>query len=79
MFIEWYSEAQAMLQSIIGLLPSDPIKPYLQGLTGDVALGLRWLNWFFPVSTCITILQGWCFAIALYYIYMSTLRWVKAI
>lgn len=79
MFSEWFIEAQTLLQSIIDLLPSDPIKPYLQSLDGNVGLGLRWLNWFFPVSTCLSILQGWCLAIALYYIYMTTLRWVKAV
>lgn len=62
---------------VLQLLPDSPFKAFIDGL-GELPY-LGYLNYFFPVQTCISILLAWTGAIALFYIVSAALRWVKAI
>lgn len=62
---------------IVSVLPSSPVQKYLSSFA-DLPY-LSWLNWFFPVSACITVAEAWLVAIGLFYIYSVILRWVKVI
>lgn len=50
------------------LIDNGPIQPYLESI-----------NWVFPISEIIAILEAWVAAIAIFYVYQAILRWVKAI
>lgn len=57
-----------------------PVSPF-QGVISTIAEipYLQYLNWFFPVTECIAVLQVWLLAVATYYVYSAILRWIKAI
>lgn len=73
-FGELLNEFGAMLKTVL------PLSPF-RGLIDSVAnsTGIGWLNWLFPVGTCLRILAAWLVAYGGYLIYSMILRWVKAI
>lgn len=63
--------------SLVGILPVSPFRPYLDMFSSLPYLG--YLNWFLPVGTCVTIGASWLAVIAMFYIYSIIMRWVKMI
>ena len=64
----------AFLQSIL------PVSPFADFFDQWVAPQyLSWLNWFFPVSECITVLGVWISAVTVYMLYSVLMRWVRVI
>lgn len=37
------------------------------------------VNWFIPIGTFVSILEGWLVCVAVYYAYQIVLRWIKVI
>lgn len=62
---------------IIGLLPSSPF----QALVNSIASVpyLRYLNWFFPVTEALALLEAWLVAIAVFYLYRMILSYIHLI
>ena len=71
------SFSSGLVQGILQLLPTSPFRPMMEDVANLPWLG--YLNWFFPVSECVTVLGLWVGAISLYYIYMVALRWLRVI
>lgn len=62
---------------LMSVLPLSPFQGFIQNFS--MPLGLRWLNWFFPVHECLTVLSAWLVAYGVYLIYSIIMRWVKVI
>ena len=62
--------------AVIALLPDSPFD-----ILSNTAVGqyMGWLNWLVPIEQIVGILEAWCSAILVYYIYVTILRWIKAI
>lgn len=59
------------------VLPRSPFAQFFEEFRQLPFLG--WLNWFIPIRNFRIILTAFCGAVAVYYIYVIVLRWVKAI
>ncbi len=59
------------------ILPLSPVQNYISYVSSVPYLG--YINWFCPVGTCVSIMEGWLACIGLWYIYVALLRWVKAV
>lgn len=62
---------------LVSLLPLSPFQPYIEQFAALPYLG--YLNWFFPIGDCLTIMSVWLTAIATYYAYSALLRWTRVI
>lgn len=62
--------------TLILLLPASPFETLSNT---DVSGYMSWLNWLVPVGQMVSILEAWCSAILVYYVYVTILRWIKAI
>ena len=62
--------------AIIALLPASPFNALSNA---DVSGYMGWLNWLVPVGQMVSVLELWGAAIAVYYIYVVILRWIKAV
>lgn len=66
--------------AVVLLLPDSPFvfleEEYVPEAIRDI---LPYLNWFIPIGSIITIIELWLTAVAVYYVYQTILRWVKAI
>lgn len=66
--------------TVVLLLPDSPFtfleQDYVPEAIQDI---LPYLNWFIPVGSIMTIINLWLTAVAVYYVYQTILRWVKAI
>lgn len=73
--------AQAIFIALIGLilafLPSSPFQMIATSFTNIPYLS--YLNWFFPVTECVAVMEVWLSAVAVYYVYSAIMRWVKII
>ena len=67
----------ALVALILAFLPTSPFQGVIQTIS-EIPY-LQYLNWFFPVTECIAVLQVWLLAIATYYVYSAIMRWVKVI
>lgn len=57
-----------------------PLSPFTKFLDQFAELpGLGYLNWFFPVKECITVMEAYLLAVAAYYAYSIIMRWIGAI
>lgn len=63
--------------SIASFLPGSPFAAFLDAI--DTIPYLENLNWFFPVSECIIILEAWLAAIAIFYIYRAIMSFLHLI
>lgn len=72
---------QALFLSLLALVMSFlPVSPFRSVLESVGAIPyLNNLNWFFPVTECVAVLQIWVSAITIYYLYSAILRWIKVI
>ena len=64
-------------QKLLDLLPLSPFQDFISQVQGLPYLG--WLNWFFPVGQCLTVMTAWLGAIGLFYLYSILMRWLKMI
>lgn len=67
----------SLLEKIFELLPKSPFV-YISA-NPTVAKYLGYINWFIPIYTMISILEGWLVAIGVYYGVSVILRWAKII
>lgn len=65
--------------SVIELFPESPFLILEELSTTEFYDLLRFLNWFIPINTFITIFDTWLVGVALYYAYQVVLRWIKVI
>jgi hypothetical protein len=72
--INWLNNA---LGWVFGFLPDSPFQSLLSNT--PVAEYLGYVAYFVDISFIINAFNIWLAAIAVYYIYMAVLRWVKAI
>lgn len=73
------STLTALALKVINLLPESPFVILDELSRSEFNEWLRILNWFIPVNTFVSILEGWLVAVAIYYVYQIVLRWVKVI
>lgn len=50
---------------LIAILPISPFQSIITAI-GEIPY-LGYLNWFFPVGRCLTVLTAWAAAVAVYY------------
>lgn len=55
----------AIAAIIIAILPVSPFQSVVQSLSETPYLG--YLNWFFPIGRCLTVLVSWGIAIGTFY------------
>ena len=68
---------QRFAAALCSVLPLSPFQPFLATFRSLPYLG--WLNWFFPVGECLTVMLAWLGAVALFYLYSILMRWLKII
>lgn len=73
------STLTALALKVINLLPESPFVILDELSQSEFYEWLRILNWFIPVNTFVSILEGWLVAVSIYYVYQIVLRWVKVI
>lgn len=64
--------------TLITLLPASPFHGFLSTISLNQQY-VRYLNWFIPVGTIVTILNAWLLAIAAFYIYKAIAHWIGVI
>ena len=62
---------------LIGFLPSSPFQSFINAI-GNIPY-LAELNWFFPVSECIAVMQAFLAVVVVYYTYQAIMRFVHLI
>ena len=75
--MEFEALFEALAQKTLELLPLSPFQQFITQFKGLPYLG--WLNWFFPVGDCLTIMAVWLGAVGLFYLYSIAMRWLKMI
>ena len=77
-FLEKLGEtASGLMENLIEILPKSPIVYLTSNPTVKEYLG--YINWFIPIYSMLTLLEGWLTAIVAYYFFQIILRWIKAI
>lgn len=69
--------ASGLLENLLDLMPKSPIVYLTSNPTVREYLG--YINWFIPIYSILTLLEGWLIAIVVYYVVQIVLRWIKAI
>lgn len=72
--VSWLNWA---LGAVFGFLPDSPFQSLLSNAPVSDYLG--YVAYFVDISFIINVLDIWLAAIAVYYVYMAILRWVKAL
>ena len=67
----------SLADELMKVLPLSPFRQFLDQYADIPALG--YLNWFFPVRDCLTIMLAWLGAVGLFYLYSIVMRWLKVI
>lgn len=62
---------------VIGLLPSSPFVAAINAFSSVPYLS--YLNWFFPVTEIIAILEAWLVAITVFYLYRMVMSYIHLI
>lgn len=68
---------KGLISNIVSSLPASPFAPFIAQFSNLPFLG--YLNWFFPVRACLTVMAGWLAAVTAFYILSVIARWVKLI
>lgn len=63
--------------TLLSLFPQSPFADAINSFSPPEWIG--WLNWFFPVGPCLSIMALWLTAIGLFYLYSIVARWIKVI
>lgn len=66
-----------LVNTVLSWLPQSPFANVPSTISSSQ--GIAWLCWFFPVHDCLLLMTAWIGAIALYYLAVVALRWVKVI
>lgn len=66
-----------LLALVLAFLPASPFQIVTNSIMNIPYL--QYLNWFFPVTECIAVLEVWISAIVVYYLYSAIMRWIKII
>lgn len=66
-------------QFLIGLLPPSPFRGFINAIDGGNIPWLAQLNWFFPVTECVAVLEAFVSVVAVYYLYQAIMRYVHLI
>lgn len=67
------------IEGALLFLPDSPFQ-FLQSMSNSVVYQwLKWVNWFIPINSFISIFSAWCSAILIWYVFQIILRWAKAI
>lgn len=75
--MEFEAIFEAWGEKILNLLPLSPFQEFIDQFRSLPYLG--WLNWFFPVGDCLTVMVVWLGAVGLFYLYSIVMRWLKMI
>ena len=67
----------ALVNTVLSWLPSSPFANVPIAISDSTGIG--WLCWFFPVHDALALTLAWTGAIALYYLAVVMLRWVKVV
>ena len=72
---------QDILLSLLDQLQKElPVSPFAQFYHQWEQLPyLSWLNWFFPVRSCLIVMAAWLTCVGLFYGYSIVMRWIKVI
>lgn len=62
---------------LIALLPSSPFTALVNSISSIPYL--KYLNWFFPVTECIALVEAWLIAIAVFYLYRVIMSYIHLI
>ena len=62
---------------IVNFLPKSPFISYLNQWADSKYL--KWLNWFIPWNTILSIFGAWLGCVATFYLVQIVLRWLKVI
>lgn len=73
------SAVTAMVGKVLSFLPDSPFLVLQNMSNSEIYQWIKWLNWFIPINTFVSIMEAWLVGIGLYYIYQIVLRWLKAI
>lgn len=75
--MEFEAVFQKFSEALMQVLPLSPFQQYIDQFRSLPYLG--WLNWFFPVGACLTVMAAWLVAVGLFYLYSILMRWLKII
>lgn len=75
--MEFQTVFDTFAQKLLELLPLSPFQQFIDQFRDLPYLG--WLNWFFPVGPCLTVMLAWLGAVGLFYLYSILMRWLKLI
>lgn len=64
-------------EKIANVLPKSPFTPIIEWVQNLPYLSF--VNWFVPIGDMLSMLGVWLSAIAVYYLAMVVLRWLKVI
>ena len=68
---------QSFGHTLDAILPKSPFTSVIEKI--ENLPYLSYVNWFVPVKDMIKIMSVWVAAIAIYYLAMVVLRWIKVI
>ena len=71
------SVLKAIAVFVLALLPRSPFQSFINAV--DSIPYLAQLNWFFPVSECLVVMQAWLTCVAVYYLYQMIMRYANII
>jgi len=66
-----------LLVFVVSGLPNSPF--VFITMNSSISRYIGSINYFIPISYMVSVLQVWCVAIAIFYIWQVLLRWAKAI
>lgn len=66
-----------LLALVMAFLPSSPFQLAINAMSNLPYLS--YLNWFFPVTEAVVVVEVWVTAIGVYYLYSAIMRWIKII
>lgn len=73
-FVEFFNQAWT---AILNFLPGSPFHAFLESMSSIPFLAE--LNWFFPVTEAIIVLETWLAAIAIFYLYRAIMSYIHLI
>ena len=66
-----------LFQKLLAVFPSSPFNGLVVAIGNNDWLG--YLNWFFPVTECLAVMEAWLLAIGVYYLWSVLARWIRVV